>query len=68
MDLCRNIQYAWEKFRPHFHTTLDDIAPYRDIKIRQEAEPWMASDILGNIRNRGVLHKTYNIAQNKTGN
>jgi len=53
--LCINIQYAWEKFRPHFHTTIDDIAPYRDIKIRQQAESWMTSDSLDNIRNRGLF-------------
>lgn len=63
--LCRSVQDAWEKFRSLFHSTLDDIAPYRDIKIRQQTEPWMTSEILDNIRNRDDLLRTYKRTGNK---
>ena len=63
--LCRSVQDAWEKFRSLFHSTLDDIAPYRDIKIRQQTEPWMTSEILDNIRIRDDLLQTYKRTENK---
>ncbi|WP_211200785.1 hypothetical protein, partial [Bathymodiolus platifrons methanotrophic gill symbiont] len=30
----------------------NSIAPYKEIKIKQNSEPWMTSEILGNIRKR----------------
>ncbi len=63
--LCRNIENAWQIFRSTFHSILDDIAPHRDIKIRQHTDPWMTSEILENIRNRDELLKCYNKSKNK---
>lgn len=63
--LCRNVNEAWEKFRSLFHSVLDNVAPYRDIKIRQQTEPWMTSDILENIRKRDDLLHMYKKTQNK---
>ena len=37
-----------KQFDHSFIQLLDGIAPYRDIKKRQQTEPWMTSDILDN--------------------
>lgn len=58
--LCRNVENAWETFRSIFHSILDDIAPFRDMKIRQHTEPWMTSEILDGIRKRDELLSIYN--------
>ena len=50
--LCRNVNQAWEIFRNLFHSTLNSVAPHKDIKIKQNSEPWMTSEILDNIRKR----------------
>lgn len=63
--LCRNVQEAWEKFRSLFHSKLDDIAPFRDLKVKQKTEPWMTSDILENIRQRDDLLQKYNKSKDK---
>ena len=57
--LCRNVENAWEKFGSIFHSILDDIAPFRDMKIRQHTEPWMTSEILDDIRKRDELLTIY---------
>ena len=44
--------WAWEIFRKLFQSTLNSIAPYKQIKIKQNSEPWMTSEILDTIRKR----------------
>ena len=50
--LCRNVNKAWEIFTKLFHSTLNSVAPCKEIKIKQNSEPWMTSDILDYIRKR----------------
>ena len=57
--LCRNVNQAWEMFRKLFQSTLNSIAPYKEIKIKQNSEPWMTSEILDNIRKRDQYLTSY---------
>ena len=57
--LCRNVNNAWEIFRKIFHSSLDSIAPYKEIKIKQNSEPWMTSEILNDIRKRDAYLLSY---------
>ena len=37
--LCRNVNYAWRIFQEIFMSNLDEIAPTKEIKIKQKTEP-----------------------------
>jgi hypothetical protein len=37
--LCRNVNYAWKIFQEIFMSILDDIAPTKEIKIKQKTQP-----------------------------
>ncbi len=67
MYLCRNVENAWCNFRSIFHSILEDVAPHRELKIRQQKdlEPWMTSDILENLRKRDELLQCYNKTKDK---
>lgn len=63
--LCRNVNKAWEKFREIFHSSLDKVAPYKEIKVKQKTEPWMTSDILDYIRKRDIQLQLYKKSKSK---
>ena len=50
MSTCVNI--AWKSFQTIFLNVLDDIAPIKEIRLKQRTEPWMSSEILQMIKER----------------
>ena len=49
---CQDVNDAWDIFKSIFTGILDEIAPYKEVRIKGRTEPWMTSDILDLIRNR----------------
>jgi hypothetical protein len=63
---CRNVNYAWRIFQEIFMSILNDIAPLtKEIKIKQKTEPWITSEILDQIRERGSFLYLYKKTQSK---
>lgn len=50
--LCRNVNKAWGIFKDLFLSTLDEVAPIREIKVKKKTEPWITSEILELISER----------------
>lgn len=50
--LCDNVFEAWEKFKDIFVSVIDNIAPIKQLRIKQRTEPWINSDILQSINHR----------------
>ena len=50
MSTCVNT--AWKSFQTIFLNVLDDIAPIKEIRLKQRTEPWMSSEILQMIKER----------------
>ena len=51
-NVC-NINTAWSAFREIFISILDSVAPVKEIRLKQRTEPWITSEILGLIKQRG---------------
>ena len=49
---CLDVNQAWKSFRSAFTGVLDSVAPLKEIRIKQNSEPWMTQEILENIRER----------------
>ena len=50
MSTCVNT--AWKSFQTILLNVLDDIAPIKEIRLKQRTEPWMSSEILQMIKER----------------
>ena len=46
---------AWDNFKCLFLSVLDNIAPVKEVRIKQRTEPWITSDILNSINERDKL-------------
>ena len=56
---CTNVNEAWDKFQTIFFVVLDEVAPIKNIRIKNRTEPWMNSIILELIRERDkILYKS----------
>ena len=49
---CQDVNDAWSIFKTIFTGILDEIAPFKQVRIKGRTEPWMNSDILDLIRQR----------------
>ena len=52
----------WNTFRELFTGVLDQVAPQKEIRVKQRTEPWMTAEILNLIKERDhflSLHKKY---------
>ena len=47
-----NVDEAWEKFTHIFLSTLDSVAPLKEIRIKQDSESWYNTDIHELIKKR----------------
>ena len=47
---CVNI--AWTMFQTSFMNILDEVAPVKEIRVKQRTEPWMTNDILEMLKER----------------
>ena len=50
-----NVDVALDSFIRIFHGILDNIAPYKEMRIKSKTEPWMNANILAGIRCRNEL-------------
>ena len=62
---CQHVNDAWCNFKSLFTGVLDEIVPFKQIRIKTRTEPWMSSNILDLIRKRD---KALIIANNNKGN
>ena len=62
--LCRNVDKAWDIFKEIFITTLNKVAPLKEVKIKKHTEPWVNSEILETISERDH----YLLSYKKNGN
>ena len=52
VDKSDNVEGAWQIFKTAFLNIVDDIAPYKYMRIKQRTEAWMTGEILQCIRDR----------------
>ena len=50
---------AWEKFKSNFTSLVDDIAPIKEVRIKQRTEPWVNDEILQSIKDRDKAFETF---------
>ena len=46
------VNSAWKSFQNIFSNVLDEVAPVKEIRLKQRTEPWMSSEILELIHSR----------------
>ena len=56
---CLDVNHAWKSFSSAFTGVLDSVAPLKEIRIKQNSEPWMTQEILENIRERDSWLKKF---------
>ena len=76
----KDVDAAWCNFKKTYVDILDEVAPLKQVRIKQNTEIWMNNEILNAIRNRDKLlfkyrktgcetiYANYKIARNKTPN
>ena len=62
--LSDDVNTAWNIFKDIFSSVLDNIVPFKQIRLKQRSEPWMDSDILETIQERDKAFHKYK--QNKS--
>ena len=50
--LCDNVSDAWDSFKSLFLAAVNNIAPVKEVRIKQRTEPWITSEILESINER----------------
>ena len=54
-----NVNEAYEFFKDKFVATLNKLAPIKEVRIKQDTEPWMCSEILDLIKQRDYYLKKF---------
>ena len=54
---CTDVNEAWSKFQNVFISTLNMLAPRKQVRIKQRTEIWMNKEILSLIRERDAAYK-----------
>lgn len=58
--LCSdNVIQAWENFKSIFMSAIDNIAPLKEVRIKQRTEPWITNEILQCIKDRDKAFRLY---------
>ena len=62
--LSYNVSESWNSFKHIFLSIVDNIAPLKQIRIKQRTEPWINSDILKIIQDRDNAFNHYKMYKN----
>ena len=62
--LSNNVSESWNSFKHIFLSIVDNIAPLKQIRIKQRTEPWINSDILKIIQDRDNAFNHYKMYKN----
>ena len=54
-----NVIQAWEIFKSIFMSAIDNIAPMKEVRIKQRTQPWITNEILQCIKNRDKAIRVY---------
>ena len=53
-----NVIDAWNSFKSIFLSVVDNIAPIKEVRIKNRTEPWIDSEILQSINERDRAYQT----------
>ena len=54
-----NVIRAWENFKSIFMSAIDNIAPMKEVRIKQRTQPWITNEILQCIKDRDKAFRVY---------
>ena len=54
-----NVTQSWENFKAIFMSAIYNIAPVKEVCIKQRAEPWINNEILQSIKDRDKAFQLY---------
>ena len=57
--LSDNVSAAWDSFKSIFVSAVNNVAPLKQVRIKQRTEPWMTQDILQSIKDRDFSFNIY---------
>ncbi len=57
--LSDNVSVAWDAFKTLFLSAINNIAPIKQVRIKQRTEPWITPDILQSIKDRDSCFNIY---------
>ena len=61
---CSDVNQAWSTFESLFTGVLDIVAPVKEVRLKQRAEPWFTCDILDLIKERDSVLLHYKKSKN----
>ena len=61
---CSNVSEAWYNFKTLLLQVIDDVAPIKEVRLKQRSEPWFDSDILEAIQTRDKALYKYRNSKN----
>ena len=54
-----NVTQSWENFKAILMSAIDNIAPVKEVRIKQRTEPWINNEILQSIKDRDKAFQLY---------
>ena len=54
-----NVIDAWSRFKSIFVTVIDNIAPIKEVRIKNRTEPWIDSEIFHSIDERDKAYQQF---------
>jgi len=54
-----DVDIVWDRFKKRFVQVLNEVAPCKEIRIKQRTEPWMTDSILKDIKERNNSLKSF---------
>ena len=54
-----NVIQAWENLKSIFMSAIDNIAPMKEVCIKQRTQPWITNEILQCIKDRDKAFRVY---------
>ena len=61
---CENVEKAWNIFKRFLLSVIDEIAPIKQIRVKQRTEPWFSAEIKDLIHDRDKALHTFRKTKN----
>jgi len=66
VTVCDNVDTAWSIFKTKLLSVIDEIAPVKNVRIKQNTNPWMTDEIIQLIQERNTALKKFRKTKENT--
>lgn len=56
---CEQVNESWSIFKHEFMSVMDEVAPIKEVRLKQSTEHWFNSEIVDSISKRDIAYRKY---------